>query len=310
MPRLLHRLQQREFCVTVEVDPPRGPDPGEVLALVRQFADRVDAVNVADCPMASVRMSPITVAHLLQRDLQVECVFHLTCRDRNLIGLQAELLGAAGLGVRNILALRGDDPRRGDQPDAVGVYQCDATGLVALAAALNRGVTAAGRELGAATGFAIGVAANPAADDPAREVERLLVKVEAGAHFAQTQPVYDPAVVERFQEHLARRGLENFPVLYGIMPFKSARNALYVAQNVPGIRIPPQVLERMQSGDRDEGIRIAAEVIEAIARHVHGVHIFPMNSARLVLGILDRLEQMGLRRTHPALRPVAGGTAP
>ncbi|BDG61032.1 methylenetetrahydrofolate reductase [Caldinitratiruptor microaerophilus] len=307
MARLLHRLQQREFTVTVEVDPPRGPDPAEAVAFVRLFADRVDAVNVADCPMASVRMSPITLAHLLQRDLQVECIFHLTCRDRNLIGLQAELLGAAGLGVRNILALRGDDPERGDQPDAAGVFQCDAAGLVAIAANLNRGYTVAGRELGGRTGFAIGVATSPASDDPAREVDRLLAKVEAGAHFAQTQPVYDPAVVERFQEHLARRGLENFPILYGIMPLKSYRNALYLARNVPGVRIPPRVLERMERGDRDEGVRIAAEVIAAIAPRVHGVHLFPMNSARLVLGLLDRMEEMGLRRSHPALRAAVGG---
>lgn len=284
------------------MDPPKGPDPSQVLSLVRLFADRVDAVNVADCPMASVRMSPITLAHLLQRDLGVECIFHLTCRDRNLIGLQAELLGAAGLGVRNILCLRGDNPDRGDQPDAVGVFQCDATGLVRIAGALNRSTTVAGRELAGGTQFAIGVAANPAAPDAAAEVERLLAKIEAGAHFAQTQPVYDPADVERFHEHLAARGLERFPVLYGIMPLKSYRNAVYLAAHVPGIRIPPLVMERLAAGDQDEGVRVAAEVVAAIGPHVHGVHLFPMNSARLVLGLLDRMEELGLRRSHPGLR--------
>lgn len=302
MARLLHRLTHREFAVTVEVDPPKGPDPAEVLALVRKFGDRVDAVNVADCPMASVRMSPITLAHLIQRDLQVECIFHLTTRDRNLIGLQAELLGAAGLGVGNILCLRGDNPDRGDQPDATGVFQVDAAGLIRLAAGLNAGRTVAGKELAAPTRFAVGCAANPANPDARAEVDRLLAKIAAGAHFAQTQPVYDPGEVVRFQEALAARGLQDFPVLYGILPLKSYKNAVYMATQVPGVRVPPAVVQRMEQGDRDEGIRIAGEVIQAIARSVHGVHLFPLNSARVVLGVLQILEDLGLRRSHPALR--------
>lgn len=301
MARLLHRLRQREFTVTVEVDPPRGPDVRETVAAIRRWADRVDAINVADCPMANVRMSPITLAHLLQRELQVECIFHLTTRDRNLIGLQAELLGAAGLGVRNILCLRGDNPDRGDQPDATGVFQVDARGLVQVAAALNSGRTVAGRELTDATDFAIGCAASPAARDLDAEVDRLLAKVEAGAHFAQTQPVYDPAQVEAFQERLAARGLADFPVLYGILPFKSLKNALYIKENVPGIKVPDWALTRMEQGDRDEGIRIAADVIRGIYRAVHGVHLFPLNSGRLVTGVLDVLEELGVRQAHPAL---------
>ncbi len=301
MARLLHRLSRREFTVTVEIDPPKGPDPSAVLALVRRFGERVDAVNVADCPMASVRMSPITLAHLIQRDQQVECIFHLTTRDRNLIGLQAELLGAAGLGVSNILCLRGDNPDRGDQPDATGVFQVDASGLIALATALNSGRTLGGREITIPTRFAVGCAANPANPDAHAEVDRLLAKIAAGAHFAQTQPVYDVDDVFRFQEALAARGLADFPVLYGILPLKSYKNALYMATKVPGVRVPAAVVARMEHGDRDEGIRIAGEVIRRIARHVHGVHLFPMNSPRVVIGVLDILEELGLRRSHPAL---------
>lgn len=310
MARLLHRLRQGEFTVTVEVDPPRGPNIGETLNTVRRFADRVDAVNVADCPMANVRMSPITLAHLLQRDLQIEAIFHLTCRDRNLIGLQAELLGAAGLGVRNILCLRGDDPIRGDQPDATGVFQCDAVGLVRIAATLNQGKTVAGKDLEAPTDFAIGVACNPANRDVEAEVDRLAAKIEAGAHFSQTQPIYDPADVKRFQEVLARRGLEHFPILYGILPLKSLKNALYMKNNVPGVHIPDTVLARMEAGGAREGIAVAAEVAAAVAHRVHGIHLFPMGSARAVVDLLDRLEQeAGLGRRQGGLRVLGGGAS-
>lgn len=311
MARLLHRLRQHEFTVTVEIDPPRGPDVRETFAWVRRFADRVDAINVADCPMANVRMSPITLAHLIQRELQVECIFHLTARDRNLIGLQAELLGAAGLGVRNILCLRGDNPERGNQPDAVGVFQVDARGLVQVAAALNAGRTVGGHELTEGTDFAIGCACNPTAPNLDAEADRLAAKVEAGAHFAQTQPVYDPEQVLRFQAKLAERGLADFPVLYGVLPFKSLKNAIYMRDHVPGVRVPAWAIERMERGGRDEGVRIAAEVIRGFYQHVHGVHIFPMNSARLVIGLLDELEALGVRKAHPALVSLAAarGTA-
>lgn len=304
MARLLHRLRQGEFTVTVEIDPPRGPEVQEVLSQVRRFGDRVDAINVADCPMASVRMSPITLAHLLQRDVGVECIFHLTTRDRNLIGLQAELLGAAGLGVRNILCLRGDNPDRGDQPDALGVFQVDAVGLAGLARSLNQGRTVAGKELEAATDFAIGVAANPGNPNPEAEVDRLLAKIDGGAHFAQTQPVFDPTDVERFQEVLARRGVD-FPILYGIMPLKGYKNALFMAKNVPGVKVPDWVLERMEHGDKDEGIRVAGEIIRRLRRGIHGVHLFPLNAPRLVLGVLDILEEIGLRRSHPEFAAAA-----
>lgn len=274
------------------------------MAEIRLFADRVDAINVADCPLASVRMGPIALSHLVQRELQVECIFHLTCRDRNLIGLQAELLGAAGLGVRNVLCLRGDDPSRGDQPDAVGVFQADAVGLARLAAALNAGHTLSGVPLEAATDFAIGVAVNPGNPDPEREVARLHEKIAAGAHFAQTQPVWDPEQVFHFQKALAAGGLEEFPILYGIMMPFSHKNAVYLQQNVPGLGVPGWVVERMQTGDKNEGVRIAGEIIAAIAPRVHGVHLYPMNRVRLVTGMLDRLETLGLRRAHPALMAV------
>ncbi|MFZ5818191.1 MAG: methylenetetrahydrofolate reductase [Bacillota bacterium] len=296
MARLMHRLRQGAFGVTVEIDPPKGADVRKTLEKVRRFADRVDAVNVADCPMANVRMSPITLAHLLQRDVQVEAIFHLTCRDRNVIGLQAELLGAAGLGVRNILALRGDNPERGDHPTAQGVFECDATGLIRIAATLNEARTVAGTALEQGTDFAIGCAANPTARDLEAELSRLEQKVEAGAHFVQTQPIYDPRLLERW---LAKaEGRIRIPILYGIMPLKSYDFAAHLNQNVPGISVPDWVLDRMRGQGEEEGLKLMAELLREIGPLVDGIHIFPMNSANRVIAVLDILDELGLRRTR------------
>lgn len=296
MARLMNRLRHGAFGVTVEIDPPKGAEVRKILEKVRRFADRVDAVNVADCPMANVRMSPITLAHLLQRDGQVEAIFHLTCRDRNVIGLQAELLGAAGLGVRNILALRGDNPDRGDHPTAHGVFECDATGLIRIAATLNQGQTVAGTNLDQGTDFAIGCAANPTATDLEAEVSRLEMKIDAGAHFVQTQPVYDPRLVETWLAKIA--GRIRIPILYGIMPLKSYDFAVHLNQNVPGIQVPDWVVDRMRGQGEEEGLRLTAELLKEMGPQVDGVHIFPMNSANRVVGVLDILDELGLRHAR------------
>ena len=289
---MLHRLRQGQFAVTVEIDPPRGASVMKTLEKVRRFADRVDAVNVADCPMANVRMSPITLAHLLQRDVQVEAIFHLTCRDRNVIGLQAELLGAAGLGVRNILALRGDPPTRGDHPDAKGVFETDAVGLIRVANTLNQGQTVAGGKLDWGTDFAIGCAANPTAPDLELEVSRLEEKVAAGAHFVQTQPIYDALLLERWLGKI--EGRVRVPILYGILPLKNYEFALHLNQNVPGIVVPDRVVEQMRVGGEGEGLRQTAELLRQITPMIHGIHIFPMNSSERVLGVLAALDELGV----------------
>jgi 5,10-methylenetetrahydrofolate reductase len=301
MARLLHRLARGEFTVTVEIDPPKGADVTKTLAKVRRFADRVDAVNIADCPMANVRMSPITLAHLIQRDTGVEAIFHLTCRDRNVIGLQAELLGAAGLGVRNILCLRGDDPARGDHPEAKSVFELDAVGLIQLAATLNQGRTVSGKELESGTDFAIACAANPCADDVEAEVSRLEAKIAAGAHLAQTQPIFDPRVLERWLK--AIHGRIRIPILYGILPLKSYDQALHLNKNVPGMKVPNWLVAEMQGGDEQTGIRLAGELIKEIATWgIHGIHLFPMGASARVIGILDILAEVGLRPSLAAMR--------
>jgi 5,10-methylenetetrahydrofolate reductase len=281
---LRQKLEQGEFVVTVELEPPRGADPRPMLAKASLLAGLVDAVNVADSPMANLRMSPIACAHLLQQDLGVEAVFHLTCRDRNLLGLQAELLGAAALGVRNTLALTGDRPERGDHPQATGVFDVDALGLARLARMLNEGTDLTGKPLEAPTDFLIGGTTSPNARNLAAEAERLAAKAEAGITFAQTQPVFDLEQAAEFRRRTAHLDVR---VLYGILPLKSYKSAVYLNTHVPGIRIPPSILARLERGAPDEGVRLAREILAELWGKVPGVHLFPMSDPTLALKLLQ-----------------------
>lgn len=280
---LRQKLRNQEFVLTVEMEPPAGADPNPALEAIAKLKDDFTAVNVADSPMASLRMSPIALAHLAQEDKGVEIIFHLTCRDRNLLGLQAELLGAAALGVRNILALTGDPPTNGDHPEATGVFDVDSVGLIRLAKMLNNGKTISGKELAAPTDFFIGTVANPTAEDLNKEVERLAQKVEAGANFVQTQPIFAPDQFERFH---AAVGHLQIPILYGILPLKSYRSAKYLAEKVPGINIPTSVLERIEEGGAEVGLILAQELLDYLKPRAAGAHIFPMGNPDLALAVL------------------------
>lgn len=283
MLTLREKHQRRQFTVTVEVDPPKSASPLKAQKDALQLIEWADAVNIADCPMAKLRMSPIALAHIIQMDYHLETVFHLTCRDRNLIGLQAELLGASALGVHNILTLTGDPPSAGDHPQARPVFEVDSTGLIEIARTLNEGRDMAGNELGQPTHFYIGTTGNPAADDLDAELRRLEGKKRAGAQFVQTQPVYDLRQAEAYLEGTKDLGL---PVLFGVLPLKSHKMALYMHEKVPGITIPKRLQDAMAEGGRDAGIAIAAETIEGLrSLGVAGVHLFPINDAPAVEAI-------------------------
>jgi 5,10-methylenetetrahydrofolate reductase len=288
------KLNRGDFVITLELDPPKGSDPLPTLDAVRPLARLVDAVNIADCPMANVRMSPIALSYLVQRDLGLETIFHLTCRDRNLIGLQSELLGAAAMGVRNILALTGDTPDRGDHPTARGVFDLDSTGLVALASRLNSGRDLAVGELNHRTDFLVGVAVDPGAPDLPRETAKIQAKIEAGANFVQTQPVFDAETVLRFQEQAV--GLD-IPVLFGILPLRSHQSAIRLMQRVPGIRVPEPVLRRLEAAGPAGGLQYFAELLQRLAPLVQGVHFFPM-------GRLDPVAEL-IRGLRPGVRVAA-----
>ena len=294
MARFMHRLIRGEFTVTVELDPPKGAEVTKTLAKVRRFADRVDAINITDCPMANVRMGAIALGHLLQRDLPVETIIHLTTRDRNVIGMQSELLSAGALGIRNVLCLRGDNPERGDHPTARGIFELETTGLLNLVGSLNRGQTVSGKPLETATDFAIGCAANPVADDLELEIAKLEAKIAAGAQYAQTQPIFDPRDLERWLNKI--NGRINLPILYGIMPLKNYEFALHLNRNVPGLKVPDWLVDRMLGGDEATGLALAGELVKEIGLWgITGVHIYPMHATNRVNSVLDSLAEVGLR---------------
>lgn len=284
---LREKLSQGRFVITLEVDPPKGTDPTPTLAQVAQVQGKVDAVNVTDSPMANLRMAPIAVSYLIQRQLGVEAIFHLTCRDRNLLGLQAELLGAAGLGVRNMLALTGDPPARGNHPDSKPVFDVDVLGLIRMAATLNTGKDIKGNELEGGTDFFIAVASNPGAADLDVEMSKLRAKVEAGGNFVQTQPIFDLDQLQRYAERVARE-FPDLPVLYGVMPLPRLKSALYLRDKA-GVYVPDAVLARLERGEAQAGQEIALETALAIRRFGRGVHLFPYRTMDLAQGVLQAL---------------------
>jgi methylenetetrahydrofolate reductase (NADPH) len=281
MPNLKNKLG-KNFVVTCELDPPRGADPEKTLSEARAVKPFVDAVNISDSPQANLRMTPIVGAHLVQTQVGLEVIAHFTCRDRNVLGLQAELLGAHALGVHNVLALYGDPPEKGDHPSAKGVFEVDAIGLTKIAKQLNQGFSQTGRELEGKTSLNVAVAANPGASDIEKEKNRFLEKVAAGADFAQTQPVFDAETVERFQN--AFGGKPPVPVLYGILPVRSLEMAERVGK---WVKIPEALMDALKKDGRAAGMAWAKRTIEELRElKVHGVHLYPLGRPKVVEELL------------------------
>ncbi len=267
---------EKKFVISVELDPPRGVNPKKILRDAQLIKDKgMDAVNIADSPMARVRMGCLSLAALVKEKVGLEVILHLTCRDRNLMGLQSDLIGAHALGIRNILAVTGDPPRLGDYPHATAVYDVDSIGLVKIIRKLNQGTDWAGNSIGSPTSFSIGVGVNPTALDFEKEMERLKQKVGAGADFIFTQPLYDIAVLDGF---LKRTESLNLPILVGLLPLHSFRQAEFLHHEVPGITIPQKIRDRMKgAGEKgiEEGVLIAKEFLEEIKERISGVYLIP-----------------------------------
>ncbi len=290
--RLGQKLASRTFISTVEIVPPKGVDPGPMFAQVRALKEAgVDAVNVPDGPRAQSRMGALLAGLLIQREVGIEAVVHYCCRDRNLLGMLSDLLGAAASGISNLLLITGDPPKMGPYPDATAVFDIDSIGLTNLVARLNQGLDPGGNDLGSATRFVIGVGVNPAAPDLERELRRFEWKVEAGAEYAITQPVFDLEQLDRF---LARAGGFGIPVIAGIWPLVSLRNAEFLANEVPGITVPGEVLERMRrasDGGKEaalaEGVTIAREMLAAVRQRVQGAQVSaPLGRVPVALEVL------------------------
>lgn len=269
------RKAGREFTVSVELDPPKGVSTQKIMEGARLLKENgIHVVNIADSPMARVRMSCIAMATLAQQ-IGLDVVMHFTCRDRNLMGLQSDLLGAHALGIRNILALTGDPPSVGDYPGVTAVYDVDSVGLVGILQSLNAGKDIAGNSIGAPTSFFIGAALNGNAPDLKVEVEKLRHKKDHGANFLFTQPVYQAQDLERLLDLI--QGV-NLPLFVGILPLMSAKQAEFLHNEVPGMAIPKEVRDRIRrSGDgaAKEGITMAQEMLLAARRLVAGAYLLP-----------------------------------
>ncbi len=285
MSTLATKHKQGQFTITVELDPPKSASYLHTGEEAAQLAGKIDAINIADCPMARMRMSPIALSHMIQLHYGVETIFHLTCRDRNLIGLQSELLGAAALGVHNILTLTGDQPGQGDHPQAKPVFETDSTGLIRIARTLNSGVDMSGNPLEEPTHFYIGTTANPGNPDIQAEIDKLKGKIEAGANFVQTQPIYDIEIAKRFMDKASALSI---PILFGILPLKGFKMASYLHEKVPGITIPAPIMARMEKEGRPAGLDIAANILNELRTFAAGVHIMPLNDISAVLTILEQ----------------------
>ncbi len=282
---LVQRLARPGCLLTAEIEPPRAPDLGPLLERAERFAPHVDAVNITDGSLARVRMAGMAAAAAIRSRLGVEVVAHLTPRDRNRIAVQAELLGAAAWGLRSVLVISGDPPGRGDEPEAKVVGDLEAEGLIAAVGALNAGRTASGRDLEGRTDLLVGCAVNPGAVDLARELDKLARRVQAGARFCQTQPIFDVARALKFEE--SRRAL-GIPILYGLLPLRDAERARHFSA-IPGMEVPPAVIERLEAGGPETGMEILLEMAVALAPHVAGLHLFPMGSARTVRAVAEAI---------------------
>jgi homocysteine S-methyltransferase len=289
--RLSTMIHQGKFVKLVELVSPKGVSAKKVVEKARKLSHAgIDAINIPDGPRASARMSALALAVRIQTDVGIETVLHFACRDRNVIGMQSDLLGAWELGIRNILAITGDPPKLGNYPDATAVFDVDAIGLTNLLNRLNHGLDLAGNPIGDPAGFSISVGVNPGAINLDEELRRLDWKIEAGAEYMITQPVFDVRILETFLKRIEHIKI---PVLCGIWPLISHRNAEFMNNEVPGASVPDEIMDRMrktttkEEGFR-EGIQIARETYHHVRSAVAGVQLAaPLGRVDAVTSMLE-----------------------
>lgn len=293
---LARRISTKKFAVSVELNAPTSLDTTKVFEKIKILqASGVNTINVADGPRASARMGNLAFCAKAQAETQVETILHVCCRDRNYLGLVSHLLGAHAMGIRNLVIITGDPPKMGDYPFATPVYDVDSIELLNIAAGLNAGVDPAGKELQGHTSFLLATGAEPAAKDYDRELRRLERKCEAGAQLVMTQPVYDPQTLERFLGDVEPMGI---PVMVGLLPLASHRNAEFLHNEVPGMQIPSEFRERMAKAGsgpaaRAEGVAIAKEALRAVVSKVAGAYVMPpFNRAESAIEIVESIPEL------------------
>ncbi len=298
------KIARGEFVTSVEVLPPKGCDAQKTLDSIRLLKDAgVDAVNIPDGPRAQTRMSAQATAVLVEREIGIEAVLHYCCRDRNLLGMMSDLLGAAALGLHNLLIITGDPPKMGPYPDATAVFDIDSIGLTNMVNKLNHGLDIGNNPIGCPTAFSIGVGVNPGAVNIEEEIRRFEWKVEAGAEYAITQPVFDTEQLRTFFERISH---VKIPIVAGIWPLVSYRNAEFLHNEVPGVSVTPEILERMRIASekgkeeaRDEGIKIARESLQEVRDVIAGVQVSaPFGNVKYALQVF---EVLGSQAASPAL---------
>jgi methionine synthase I (cobalamin-dependent)/5,10-methylenetetrahydrofolate reductase len=291
--RLAGQMRRGAFVVGVELLPPRGFEAEPAIQKARELKRYgVDVVNIPDGLRAGARLSALSLAVLIEQQAGIETLLHYSCRDRNLLGIQSDLLGAHAMGLRNLLLITGDPGRVGDYPDATAVFDVDSIGLTNVVTRLNHGCDVGGQAIGAPTAFHLGVSFNPAASNLDEELRRFDYKVEAGAEFILTRPIFDVAAFERVHKRIEAAHL---PIVAGIFPFDSVRNAEFMANEVPGVRVPEAVMERMRRADGSaaagaEGVAVAREIAAALRGAVQGVQVStPSGSIEAALAVIDGL---------------------
>jgi homocysteine S-methyltransferase len=296
------KVARGEFVTSVEVLPPKGCDAQKTLESIALLKDAgVDAVNIPDGPRAQTRMSAQATAVLVEREIGIEAVLHYCCRDRNLLGMMSDLLGAAALGLHNLLIITGDPPKMGPYPDATAVFDIDAIGLTNMVNKLNHGLDLGNNPIGRPTAFSIGVGVNPGAVNLEEEIRRFEWKVEAGAEYAITQPVFDTEQLRSFLEKISH---VRIPIIAGIWPLISFRNAEFLHNEVPGVNVTPEILERMRIASdkgkeeaREEGIRIARESLLEVRDVIAGVQVSaPFGNVKYALQVFDVLDEFAVRK--------------
>ena len=274
------KIESNQFIWCGEIGPPQSCDGDVIRNKSKYFKGYVDAVNITDNQTAIARLSSIASAKILLEE-GVEPIIQMTCRDRNRLAIQSDLLGAAVLGIRNVLCLSGDYQTFGDHPEARGVFDLDSIQLIATVAKMNSGFLLSGVEMKKAPEFVIGAAANPFAEPFEMRLIRLYKKIAAGAHFIQTQPVFDLEIFIRWMDRVVAMGLhEKTTILAGVMPVRSAKALLYMKEEVPGVKINHEYIDRMKqaSDPKEEGVKIAVEIIQTLKKitGVRGIHLMPV----------------------------------
>ena len=289
------KIAQGEFVTSVEVLPPKGVDAKKTLDSIRLLKDAgVDGVNIPDGARAQSRMSALATAVLVEQQIGIETVLHYCCRDRNLLGMMSDLLGAAALGLHNILVITGDPPKMGPYPDATAVFDIDSIGLTNMVNKLNHGLDLGNNPIGEPTSFCIGVGVNPGAINLDEEIKRFEWKVEAGAQYAITQPVFD---TDQLRDFLKRIQHVRIPIVAGIWPLVSYRNAEFLHNEVPGVRVTPAIMDRMRNASaiskeagREEGLKIARESLLEVRDEIQGVQVSaPFGNVKYALEVFDVL---------------------